>query len=87
MKNIMIYDDVFELISDYKPECLDNQPEDVLSYLRGFNDFEPFKFLVIDDSQVITIDGLSGDVICDPETMASFVYQSINYARDEMGCE
>ena len=85
MKNIMIFDDVFELIDNYNPEALSGLDDEAIGYIKGMNDFEPIKFLVIDDCQVITFDGLSGDVIGDPETMASFVYQTINYAISETG--
>ncbi len=79
-KTINIYRSPADLIRDYGSETFSDE---IMDYLDHVNDFEPLYFLVINGSDVVTVDEIGGDVIS-TDPLQDFIRQSVEYAKEEL---
>ena len=63
MKNIQVYNNVFNLFCDHLPEATKNLDEDAVMQLEHTNDYESIVYYVINYSDVYIVDSISGDVL------------------------
>jgi len=78
----MFSNDIIGIIESYQPEVLNSISQEVYHSLDHQCDFEDFNFFVINGDQVITTDGLNGDVI-GQLSLVDFIKESIAYAEEE----
>ena len=80
IRNICVYDDPAELMTDYGYDLTDEQEH----YFSHICDFEPIRFVVVDDETVYTCDSLNGDVQT-VQSVADFYKYNMEWYEDEEG--
>ena len=82
IKSLHRFEELTDIIEEYQPELVDTLDTQVWETLYHMNDFESLEFIVIDDSTVLTIDSVNGDVYgSDP--LNEFIQQAIEAANEE----
>ena len=79
----MFSNDIIGIIESYRPEVLDSISSDTYDALDHQCDFEDFNFFVVNGEQVITADGLNGDVI-GSLPLDDFIKEAIEYAMEDI---
>ena len=72
VKNISIFGDSYAVFDMYFPEVVEAIDEDRRDVLRHFNDFDTFRFCVINDSSVLVYDDICGDIVGRFESLEEF---------------
>lgn len=80
-KNINRFDTPIEILECYRPDALDKLTDDEQEQLRSCCDFESIFLYVINDSIVVTVDAVDGDVLSQ-SYMSRFASESIAWARE-----
>lgn len=71
MKRISVYDSALELLKEEAQELIDMMTEEAQEAISAQDDYDSFKYYVIDRKVVIT-DGLTDDVIGSYKTVFQF---------------
>lgn len=82
VKTISRYDNPYNLIYDYKPGFLNGMTEDAKEELRCACDFESIAYYVVNDSVVLTVDTVTGDVLGE-DTLIEFASESVAWACEQ----
>ena len=82
-KNIQSFMAAAELINEFRPEVLEDLSEDENTAVSHFDDFEAIKYYVINDSKVIAVDSITGDVFQEFGTIDEFIAATLAYIREE----
>ena len=83
IKSISSYDSAYKCL-----EAIDDGSmlpflnDKIQDFCEHFDDYEPYKYFVLNDESVIVADSISGDVLCEYTTAEEF-YQSLVYAYFE----
>ena len=82
IKTLDRYDNPATLLRIHAPDSYAALTEDERDFLRGCCDFESMEFYVVNDSAVLTVDSVTGDVLGEDD-LADFASESVNYAREQ----
>ena len=80
--NITVYDDPFAL-ADENWDGMENLTEDQRLYVQHVNDFEEWKFLLVNYTQVIVFSGCDGFVCGKFETIDEFMENLMESYEEE----
>lgn len=69
IKNIKVYSSAYELLSESDPAMFPCLVDGMTEFFEHFDDFESYKYFLVDDETVIPCDGINGDVLGDPMTI------------------
>lgn len=83
IKNILKFHNVADLIENCKPEIIKALNKDFIYILASLNDFESLDFMLINDCQVLTVDGITGEVY-DEMPVDDFIRRAFDCAIDQL---
>lgn len=82
IRNIQIYDNVYDMAQEYWDK-FDTLTENEKHYLMHLNDYQEWKYCLIDESIVIIYSGVDGLVICKTDLDGFFSANLDDYDEDD----
>ena len=79
-KRIENYSNIAKLVEEQTDK---NISPEIMYCLQHMNDFEPFNYMVVNNSFVVIYDILSGDVI-EKENLDNYINQVLEYAAENI---
>ena len=78
IESVCIYDNPGDIVRDYSDEKFSDE---IMDYLDHINDFEPIRFLVLNNNTVISFDHLCNCTI-GQDSMENFILECIENAKE-----
>lgn len=73
IKNVSVYTSAYDIFKEEDDAIIKSIDEDGRIALMHFDDFDGYKYIVLNNSSVIVTDGCSGDVYATYDSIESFL--------------